>query len=157
MNSHITTQVLDDDQLLSNCYSYKLHKRFPGMEIIESDLPQLNNQCQVFIIDDYFKSTSYIHTLVHEARFKNPNCFIIAISTYFSHDTIKELIAMGCNGFIEKSNKFDFNNTCDLLQEYIDRHESDIVQNEDTHTFVGALISIKNLLNSWNTKLLLSA
>jgi len=94
--------LLDDDEFALDFLEVYLSERYPGLEIERRQNPDPTGDFDLYFLDDDFEGVSLAGKLARRVRAQRPDAIIIAFSACLDADTLKELLAAGCNGVCDK-------------------------------------------------------
>lgn len=151
MNRKPAALVLDDDIWCLRLMTGMLQQCFPDLDVVARTEPDISGRFDVYFIDNLFGGELLAGRLAGEIRAKNPDSLVIAFSGALDRETLKALIAAGCNGVCDKTIAEDLPTTMTLTQRYLEELSTGGDRAESG--FIGALRSIQNLLREWNARL----
>ena len=152
MEASMKALLIDDDPDALAWLSYVLHERFPQLEIVEREKPDLSGSFDLYFIDNDFNGKRLAAELAREIRATNPHSMIVAFSASLDKQTLKLLVSAGCDGACEKTDHQDIEQMMSIAAAYLHRRSCE-VQEHSSRGLMGALHSIRDLLREWNRRL----
>ncbi|MDB5387600.1 MAG: hypothetical protein JWM11_3246 [Planctomycetaceae bacterium] len=152
MATSLRALVVDDDPDASAWLAYMLNERFPDLEIVTREVPDLSGTFDLYFIDNDFHGKSLSAQLATAIRAANPLAMIVAFSARLDNQTLKLLVNAGCDGACEKSQPEDVQQMMGIVAAYLSRRSSE-TQEQSSRGLMGAMYSIRNLLREWNRRL----
>ena len=144
--------VVDDDPDASAWLAYRLNERFPELEIVCRESPDLSGEFDLYFIDNDFHGKSLAADLAAAIRAINPPALIVAFSARLDNKTLKLLVNAGCDGACEKSESQDVELMMRIVTAHLNRRRCETVE-QSKSVLITAIHSIRSLLREWNRRL----
>ena len=113
--------VVDDDPDASAWLAYRLNERFPELEIVCRESPDLSGEFDLYFIDNDFHGKSLAADLAAAIRAINPPALIVAFSARLDNKTLKLLVNAGCDGACEKTESQDVELMMRIVSAHLNR------------------------------------
>lgn len=152
MATSLKALVIDDDPDASAWLAYMLHERFPELDVVTREEPDLSGSFDLYFVDNDFNGKSLSAELATAIRAANPAAMIVAFSARLDSQTLKLLVNAGCDGACEKNVPADVEQMLRIVSAYLDRRQAETQERSKSGLFA-AVNSIRTLLREWNRRL----
>ena len=147
----ISALLIDDDVWSLRILKGILRECFPDLQIETRLDPDVSGDFDIYFIDNLFDAGLIAARLAREIRASHPNALIIPFSATLDRDTLKALIAAGCDGACDKTVPTDLPMAMEVTQRYI---EGLLAAPAGGGRGLRAVVSsIRGLLREWNARL----
>ena len=147
----VSALLVDDDVWSLRLLAGMLRQCFPDLRIETRVTPDINGEFDIYFIDNLIGGHFMAEKLVRSIREARPHALIIAVSATLSRETLKSLIAAGCNGACDKTVRADLPQAMEITQSYIEALIASPAR--EGRGLRGVLSSIRGLLREWNARL----
>ena len=147
----ISALLIDDDVWCLRLLKGMLQQCFPDLQIVARTEPDTSGKFDIYFIDNLIGDTFMVESLARRIRQSRPHALIIAFSATLDRDTLKSLLAAGCNGACDKTVPADLPMTMVVTQRYIAGLLSSA--SRKGRGLCSVLASIRELLREWNARL----
>jgi DNA-binding NarL/FixJ family response regulator len=151
--SGLRALLLDDDDFALEFLEVFLSTRFPELEIETRKNPDPTGDFDLYFLDDDFEGVCLAGKLARRIRAQRPDAIIIAFSACLDGQTLKELLAAGCNGVCDKRVAKDLPAMLAALERCLEELEEQRKKPPTDLTGRYLLKIFRELFREWNRRL----
>ncbi len=145
--------LLDDDEFALEFLEVFLTERYPELGIETRKKPDPTGDFDLYFLDDDFEGVCLAGKLARRIRAQRPDAVIIAFSACLDEQTLKELLAAGCNGVCDKRVSEDLPEMVSALDRCLGELEKQRRKPPTDLTGRYLLKTFRELFREWNRRL----
>ena len=157
MSSHrgtgLRALLLDDDEFALDFLQVFLAERYPALEIETRTQPDPTGDFDLYFLDDDFEGVCLAGKLARRIRAQRPEAVIVAFSACLDAETLKELVAAGCNGVCDKRVPEDLPEMVRALDRCLEELENERKKPPTDLSGRYLLKTFRELFREWNRRL----
>jgi len=138
--------LVDDDPWALRWLAASLAARFPELEVVARDSPDVSGAFDLYLVDNDFAGRRLAGELAATIRRRRPGAFVMAVSSDLDRPTLKALVNAGCQGACVKSDAQEVEEALQAVGAYLQARSR-------RGGVADALRAIEDLLVQWNGRL----